>query len=351
MKILHIDTGLLWRGGQRQAITLHNSLIDAKVDSFFLVNSKGELNNLAVKNKYKNIIPFDFFGELSMKSKKEIKSVYDSIVPDIIHCHDSHSLSLVRRFEPHLKIVHTRRVSYPVNLFSRYFKYNVADVHVCVSNQIKELMKQYFSNVLTVHSCVDEKRFIRNDFTNPYENSTDINLLFVGAFSQQKGLEILIEAFSKIADKYLNIKLNLVGDGPLFDKINKLVSIHKLTNKVNFYGHQKNVEAFYVFSDIVISPSIDGEGSNGVIKEGMICKKTVIASDIKSNFELIDNKQNGVFFKNKNSQDLASKIQRVIEGDIILDKENIFLKAMEFSCDKNVASYIKLYEELKGKDR
>ena len=349
MKILHIDTGLLWRGGQRQAISLHNSLINTKLDSFFLMNSKGELNNIAKKNKYKNIIPFNYFGELSIKSKKEIKSVYDSICPDIIHCHDSHSLSLVRRFEPQLKIVHTRRVSYPVNFFSRYFKYNIADVHVCVSNEIKELMGQYFPNVHTIHSCVDEKRFTRNDYVNPYENSKDINLLFVGAFSKQKGVEVLIEAFSKIADKYSNIKLNLVGDGPLFDKINMLVSNLKIEKKVNFYGHQKNVEAFYVFSDIVISPSVDGEGSNGVIKEGMVCKKIVIASDIKSNYELITNKLTGVFFRNKDSHDLASKIQRVINREIILDKERIFSRAMEFSCKNNVAAYIKLYKELKQK--
>jgi hypothetical protein len=41
MKILHIDCGLDYRGGQKQAKILHFGLLQNGIESYFLFNKKG----------------------------------------------------------------------------------------------------------------------------------------------------------------------------------------------------------------------------------------------------------------------------------------------------------------------
>jgi len=43
MKVLHIDTGWTWRGGQQQVFLLHRELLKNGVDSRLIARSDGEL--------------------------------------------------------------------------------------------------------------------------------------------------------------------------------------------------------------------------------------------------------------------------------------------------------------------
>ena len=43
MKILHVDTGRTWRGGQKQVFSLHRGLLERGVDSLLVCSDGGEL--------------------------------------------------------------------------------------------------------------------------------------------------------------------------------------------------------------------------------------------------------------------------------------------------------------------
>jgi len=274
MRVLHIDTGLEWRGGQRQALTLHKGLVDKNIKSLFVCNNSGEVYNLCKKNNEPSFAGFKFEGELSRKTKKEIQKIVDEFKPTIIHCHDSHSAKLGSRFHKSCTIFHTRRVSYPIKFLSRYFKYKNIDAHVCVSEDIRNYMKQYCSNTFTIHSCVDIKRFdvvVVNE--DNFDKDGNINIVYVGAFSNQKGVDVLIKAFSNLAKNYNNLVLHLIGDGELLQSMKNLAKSLEVDHNIVFYGARKDVENFYLNSDYVVCPSISGEGSSGVIKEGMAAGK------------------------------------------------------------------------------
>ena len=346
MRVLHIDTGLEWRGGQRQALTLHKGLLSHDIKSLFVSNQNGELYQICKTNNEDSCVGFNFGGELSLTTHNEIQRIVEEFKPTIIQCHDSHSAKLGSRFHKSCTIFHTRRVSYPIKFLSRYFKYRNIDAHVCVSEDIRNYMKQYFNKTFTIHSCVDIKRFDRVSNKDIFEKNGDINIVYVGAFSNQKGVDVLIRAFSKLLKQHQNSILHLVGDGDLFQPMIDLSKSLGINNNIVFYGARQDVEDFYLNSDYVVCPSVSGEGSSGVIKEGMAAGKIVITSDLTANKELIDDGIDGIMFKTGDSNALSTALNNVINKDIVIKEQKIKDKVLLFDCSNTIDQYIALYKTI-----
>jgi glycosyltransferase involved in cell wall biosynthesis len=348
VRVLHIDTGLEWRGGQRQALTLHKGLLSHNIESLFLTNQDGELYQICKNNNEEKYTGFKFDGEFSLATRNEIQKIVEEFKPTIIHCHDSHSAMLGGRFHKSCTIFHTRRVSYPIKFLSRYFKYRNIDAHVCVSEDIRNYMKQYFNNTFTIHSCVDIKRFDRVVNKTIFDKNGDINIVYVGAFSNQKGVDVLIKAFSNLTKNHNNLMLHLVGDGGLLQPMKNLAKSLEIDRNIVFYGARKDVEDFYLNSDYVVCPSVSGEGSSGVIKEGMAAGKIVITSDLTANKELIDDGVNGIMFKTGDNNALTTVLNEVINKEIIIDHQKIKDKVSLFDCPNTIEQYITLYKRISG---
>lgn len=116
-----------------------------------------------------------------------------------------------------------------------------------------------------------------------------INLLFVGRFDPQKGLDILLKAFN--ATKRDDLHLTIIGDnvvdgGPKIEKKN--------TDRITFLGwvpHDK-LASYYNACDAVVMPS-RWEAFGLVAIEAMKYGKPVIASDRGALPELVEDKVDG----------------------------------------------------------
>jgi len=345
MRILHIDTGTVWRGGQRQVLTLHNGLLQQGIESLLLCNRTGKLYQTCETEQNPAFHGFDFYGEYSRRTHNQLKQMVEKFSPSIIHCHDSHAVKLGDRFHHSYPLFHTRRVSYPIKFLSRFFKYRNISMHICVSEDIRQYMQQYFAHTTTIHSCIDLSRFDHPSNPAIFSNPGEINLLYVGAFTEQKGIDVLIKAFSKVHAQHPNTILHLIGDGALFPEMKQLILSLNIEKQVMLYGARTDVENFYLASDIVICPSVSGEGSSGVIKEGLAAGKTVIASDLEANKELIDDGINGTLFQNRNSDSLATVLQQVLSNTSTISTAAIEQKITPFDCSNTIQKHIKLYQK------
>jgi len=83
------------------------------------------------------------------------------------------------------------------------------------------------------------------------------DLLYVGRFSEEKNVQILIKALRKLKNDFPEIKLNLIGSGPEEEKLKKMVKIFKLEKNVQFLGHLKREEIFSLYQThkILVLPS------------------------------------------------------------------------------------------------
>lgn len=172
-----------------------------------------------------------------------------------------------------------------------------------------------------------------------------INLLFVGRFDAPKGIDYLLEHFSKCKRK--DIHLFVIGDNVLGDS-EKIPMID--TEKITFCGwipHDK-LDGYYKSCDAVIMPSRwEAFGLVGV--EAMKYGKPIIVSNRGALPELVEDGENGYIFP-FDSPDALTHLLSGLDKEKLADMgrkaEKIFQK--KYQMERMIEESIRLYE---GKDK
>lgn len=148
-----------------------------------------------------------------------------------------------------------------------------------------------------------------------------INLLFVGRIEERKGLIYLLKAFKILNKKFSNLRLIIVGDGPLKQECKKYVKNNKL-KEVIFEGRVKgNIAHYYRTADVFISPALYRESFGLVLLEAMACGAPVVAFANQGYKEVLKNKSSGRFLtKPKDYKILAKKIEILIKNPGLREK-------------------------------
>lgn len=147
----------------------------------------------------------------------------------------------------------------------------------------------------------------QDDTAGPRLGSNNKHILFIGRLSEEKGVEVLLSAMTRIDNPA--IVLDIVGDGPMRKKLEQLATNLHLIN-VKFHGHQnrEQVQEWYRNCQFVVLPSQWYEVSPLVIAEAALYGKPVIASDIGGLPELIENAKNGLLVAPTNIELWAQRI-------------------------------------------
>lgn len=134
-----------------------------------------------------------------------------------------------------------------------------------------------------IHNGKDLKKFqfslkTRNEVREKYSLHNNLVIGHVGKFNDQKNHSFLIEIFEKLLQSVPNSMLMLVGDGPLFNRINDIVNSKGLSEKVVFTGAVDNVANYLQGMDIMVLPS-KYEGLPNVVLEWQAAGLPSIISD------------------------------------------------------------------------
>lgn len=169
-----------------------------------------------------------------------------------------------------------------------------------------------------------DKKFAVPDY---YKQGDKKVVLFVGRLVEIKGITYLIEAM-----KYVDAKLVVVGDGPLRNQLEEQAK--EQGDKIVFLGSKTHEELkiIYASADILAMPSItmsDGskEGFGLVMLEAMASGLVVVGSNSGGISDLIHHGYNGLLTQERNSQDIAEKI------NMILTNLDMYMKIIENSKD------------------
>jgi len=95
------------------------------------------------------------------------------------------------------------------------------------------------------------------------------NIVYFGRLSYEKGVELLIEAFNRYSLINPNVKLYIIGSGPLEDKLKKLAVKNKA---ILFTGSLNSLEISNILktSKVCVFPSVGFENSPLVIIEALL---------------------------------------------------------------------------------
>jgi glycosyltransferase involved in cell wall biosynthesis len=135
-----------------------------------------------------------------------------------------------------------------------------------------------------------------------------LKLIFIGTLIERKGLDILINAVSKVNENVIRVTLDVYGSGDA-GQFNFDSSTVRYCGLIPF-GQAQTVIADY---DALVLPSrYDGWGV--VVNEALLAGVPVICSDCVGAGAVVEKWQCGVIFASENVADLASKLNTLVSA-------------------------------------
>ncbi len=135
----------------------------------------------------------------------------------------------------------------------------------------------------------------------------------VAALRPEKSIETLIDAVARM-ERAADVHLVVVGDGPCKEALRDRAAAAGLEPACTFVPATPAVADWYRSLDVFVLPSLNESFSNSLM-EAMACRCTVIASNVGGNPELVRDGDNGLLFEPGHSEDLARRLERVLEDD------------------------------------
>lgn len=204
-----------------------------------------------------------------------------------------------------------------------------------------------------IHSDTREIRrvLVMYKITQPY-------MLYYGGLEENKNIELLIQAFSKVVSKHPDLKLVIAGkefklgwDGkakpvtPSATRLMDSLSDYKLQHKVIFTGEIKQVHLPTILSNAECFVNLSNyEGFGLSVLEAVTAGVAVIASDKSSYPEVLG--KGAVLVDTKNLDEVADKIKLVLQDNTLkqrLVKAGID-QAQKYSWEKTAELTLKSIE-------
>ena len=137
----------------------------------------------------------------------------------------------------------------------------------------------------------------------------------VGRLHRQKGFDVLIEAFARIAERHPQWSLEIFGEGPEWQRLETLIHDRRLSGRVKLRGVVVDIKSQLVNADLFVLSS-RYEGFPNALVEAMSCGCPVIATDCPSGpAEIIRPEHDGLLVPPDDAETLAASMIRLIGNE------------------------------------
>jgi glycosyltransferase involved in cell wall biosynthesis len=166
---------------------------------------------------------------------------------------------------------------------------------------------------------VDVSRFRVRFSSVPTQHNKVPFILSVARLCEKKGLEFLLEACRILVDRGIALECQIVGYGPLEEKLQEMIVSLALRDMVSLRGRmtQDQLAELYPRADLFVLPcqvleNGDRDGIPNVLFEAMVCGVPIISTEIAGVRELIEHRRNGYLVEQRNARALADAMELLI---------------------------------------
>jgi glycosyltransferase involved in cell wall biosynthesis len=159
-------------------------------------------------------------------------------------------------------------------------------------------------------------------------------VVFVGNLKPVKGLDNLITAVSLLRGRGSDVRLHLVGRGPLEAGLRRKTTESGLERIVRFEGERSpgEVARWMNAADVLCLPSVS-EGVPNVLLEAMSCGTPVVASRVGGVPEIVESKKCGFLLDPGDPEALAVVLEKALE--VRWARDEIRRHTARFTWEKN----------------
>lgn len=220
-----------------------------------------------------------------------------------------------------------------------------------VSNNLKtKLVEHNISSdkITVIHNGVDVNKFHLREKSACRKKlgiSTVIpTVTYVGRLSSEKNICTLINAIKIVLDKGKQIRLLIVGDGPLRNELANQVEELGIEENITFTGSVRHddIALWISATDYFCLPSLT-EGCPNVVLEALSCGRPVIGSTAGAIPDLIVDSKNGFVFDPIDTKNLANLLLKSMDTN--WNEYEIRTTVVNKTWDKVALRYLEIMKQ------
>lgn len=320
-----------------------------------------EANGVGVVNAF--YMPSKVVGLIGNAVRKkfeqwQLERVYEYAVrkygkPDLLYSHYLFITNLALRLKqkyniPLVGIEHWSEINKPqLSASIRQLgekTYPNLDGLITVADSLKQSLKRHFDIESTVVHNMAGKEF----FYQPKDVEKDcLRYIATGSLIHRKGFDVLLRALSCANLDKNTWKLNIVGNGPDREKLQRIIYDSGLSDNVTLVGQKtkKEISEMLQQSDVFVLPSRNENFSVAVL-EALASGLPVVASICGGIRECID-ERNGLLFPVDDVDALADALKRMHQNYEKYNREQIAADYKErFSPEVIAQKLIDVFEDV-----
>lgn len=371
MKILYItDSLIIWGGLQRILVEKMNFLAEQCGYDIYIVTSDQDnhvspfpisplvhFHDICIKfhhqYQYRGLHRLYEMRKLRKSYETRLKKCIENIKPDVLVCVRIHLLKSLLKVKGSIPLVvesHSMCKAYLYDedgflhkFFAKYETDRVRNAQMVVALTQGDAAdwKKINHNVRVIPNLVH-----LND-SGKLSDCSSKKAIYVGRFSKQKDIDILIRIWSLVHDRHPDWQLCIYGGySDQYDRINTILN----NNKNNIVVNEPTPHIFqrYIDSSMLLLTSLY-EPFGLVLPEAMSCGLPVISFDCPYGpAEIITDGVDGFLVKDRDVNEFADRVCKLIENPVIRRKMGTAaaLSSQRYHYKRILPLWRNLFEEL-----
>ena len=217
---------------------------------------------------------------------------------------------------------------------------------ICCSDYIMQASQKHFflpkKALSKVYNCCDINKFNYSKNQIDFKPDKTLKLGMVARLEKHKDHVTLIKSVAEMNKNGLKVILSIIGDGSKRKELEKLTKELGLESMINFLGASRDIPKILSELDIFVFSAKEDEGFGIALAEAMVVGIPILASNVGSCLEILDNGNYGNFFKKGDPKDLALKVLEMTHNSKSIYEKSLKAKKYainNFSIEKMADSY------------
>ncbi|MCM2375146.1 glycosyltransferase [Aporhodopirellula aestuarii] len=213
------------------------------------------------------------------------------------------------------------------------------------------LLTPHSKEIFTAAGLPPERMTVKPNFVRPdpgfHDSRSKKNYaVFVGRLSKEKGLDVLMDAWSELSE-FPDLELLIVGEGPLRGLVE---SAAQRDPRIRLAGQLPRDQTMQCIgaAKFLVFPSVWYETFGRTIIEAQACGTPVIASNMGAMATLIQHDQTGLLFEPGNAMQLAERCRNLLADEQLQKRLSVEGRAhyeREFSAETNLLQLLNVYNK------
>ena len=356
MFVLHVDTERGWRGGERQALWLAQSLAERGHGSIVAARGGEPLADRA-RDIGLEVVPCAPLFEADALAALRLRRVVISRRIDIVHAHTAHAAALgaLATIGTDARLVAARRVDFRLrdNVGTR-LKYGRARAIIAISHAVARALAESGVDPSRVHVVPDATDTTRRIVGASREVLASLGVPagtpLVVQVSQLVGHKDPVNFVRAIAAARIeapSLHALLVGDGVLRGEVEREIALLGLGDVVHLAGYRTDADSLLAAADVA-SLSSKEEGMGSVLLDAMLLGKPVAATRAGGIPEIVLDGESGLLAPVADPQALGGAIARLVNDRALAARVGAAGRARvnAFSVDRMAERTLAVYERV-----